>query len=205
MQFIYNYNVSFNTGINYFFIEIFAVVFILISGVSSYLSKNNTKKGFGLILIALGLTLITYLYDKNYTIKFGILHLLGACKLTTNWFLKLNRYIVLSIGLFFLSANYIISQIDLPNNYLFPIGLINSRFSSLDYYPLIPWSGIFLLGIFIGSLLYKDKKTIFKFIPNKNLWFVSKLGKYSLWVYLLHQPIILCFLYLYILLPTKIL
>jgi uncharacterized membrane protein len=61
-----------------------------------------------------------------------------------------------------------------------------------DYFPVMPNLGWFIAGIFIGRTLYNKQKTLF---PKVNTHFIlirvfSFIGRHSLIIYLLHQPLI---------------
>ena len=53
----------------------FASLFIFLSGIACNLSRSNVERGVKLGIVALGITLATYLYDPNYIITFGVLHM----------------------------------------------------------------------------------------------------------------------------------
>ena len=64
----------------------FAALFIVISGISSRLSHNNTKRGVRLLCVALALTVVTavimpMMHFEGAEIYFGILHLLSLSML----------------------------------------------------------------------------------------------------------------------------
>jgi uncharacterized membrane protein len=64
----------------------------------------------------------------------------------------------------------------------------------VDYYPLLPWGGAALLGVACGRLNYPDGRRRLSLpdlsaaAPVRALRF---LGRHSLLIYLLHQPILL--------------
>lgn len=64
---------------------------------------------------------------------------------------------------------------------------------TVDYFPLFPWFGVVLFGVGLGAILYKDGKRQFKF-PDLSRYLpvrvVSAIGRRSLLVYLVHQPIL---------------
>ena len=65
--------------------------------------------------------------------------------------------------------------------------------SSFIYFPILPWFGVTLLGVGAGNILYKNGIRQFKFPDISHLLpvkVVSLLGKNSLIIYLLHQPIL---------------
>jgi uncharacterized membrane protein len=80
---------------------------------------------------------------------------------------------------------------------LFNIGLVSSKWpfnlislslphSPNDYVAIFPWIGVVLFGIAIGHVLKSGFDPVAKWnIPNK----LTLLGRHSLVVYILHQPI----------------
>jgi uncharacterized membrane protein len=87
-------------------------------------------------------------------------------------------------------------------NWLFWAGLRPSGFHSYDYFPILPWFGVLLIGIFLGNLFYPDYKRaqllsgipdISGLLPVKTLCYM---GRRSLLIYLLHQPALLLLIYI---------
>jgi len=74
---------------------------------------------------------------------------------------------------------------------------------TVDYFPIFPWFGLCLVGIATGHWLYKENKRRFS-IPDlskyKPVSAFSWLGKHSLVIYLVHQPIIAGVLFLFVIL-----
>ncbi len=73
-----------------------------------------------------------------------------------------------------------------------PLGLPWKGFISSDYFPLLPNLGYFLLGAFLGRTLYKNKESLLPNVSTDNpvIRFLLLCGKHSLWIYLLHQPVL---------------
>ena len=94
---MYNINVSYLSGVNYYIGKISAILFMLLSGISSSLSRNNMKRGLRVLAFALVITAVTYLYDPKLTIVFGILHFLGI-HLLYPLLSKMNKYLLIIIG-----------------------------------------------------------------------------------------------------------
>ena len=69
------------------------------------------------------------------------------------------------------------------------LGMPGMSFYSTDYFSLIPWFFLFVTGYFLYSVSEKYNWLSGKFLQKK-IPVVDYLGKHSLWVYLLHQPII---------------
>ena len=78
----------------------FAGGFIVISGMACNLSKSNLERGVKLGLIALGVTLVTYLFKPEYIIVFGILHMLASCMILYGLIEKYLSVIPIWVGIF---------------------------------------------------------------------------------------------------------
>lgn len=189
---IYNYPVNYSAGVIYYIGKASVILFMLIAGISCTFSRSNVKRGLKIFLIAMIITLVTHLYSPSLGIKFGVLHFFGISMLLYPLFDKLNKYWLITVGILIIAAGSFMSGVTVQSEFLFPIGLISSNFSSSDYYPLFPWLGVFLFGIALGKILYKERKSIFHFSIKGNP--ISFLGKHSLLVYVIHQPIIILIL-----------
>lgn len=190
----YSVPVNYYSGINYYIGKASAILFMILSGISSSLSRSNVKRGLKILGIALVITAVSHIYDPDFGIKFGILHFLGTSMLLYPLFSRLNKYFLILIGTGIIVLGKFISNIPVSNDYLFPLGLYSPTFVSSDYYPLIPWLGVFLYGIALGKILYSGKKSILpaEFRDNP----VNIIGRHTLTIYLIHQPVILAILWL---------
>lgn len=193
----------------------FWAAFILTSGICSRLSRNAVKRGFIVFAAGLIVTLVTAVIMPEIGIEgaeiyFGILSCLGCCMIITGVFMplinKCNEKIGMLISAFLFFATYSISAkkllfglIRLPEsfyqyNFLFPLGFYGKTFESADYFPLLPWLFLFLVGVFIGKYA-KDGA-----FPKKSYASHSKIlqlaGKNSLWIYLAHQPVLYLIMYI---------
>jgi uncharacterized membrane protein len=145
--------------------------------------------GFGLIITA-----VTYFTVRDQYVRFGILHLLGASIVLATPFLRLPPLVSVAWGLaLILLGSYLNTRfVDFP--WLTWLGVPQSGLVMADYYPLLPWFGIALLGIAAGKLFYPEGRRGFvlpdlsAIVPVRALRF---LGRHSLTIYLIHQPIIL--------------
>jgi uncharacterized membrane protein len=81
---------------------------------------------------------------------------------------------------------------------LLPFGIHSAAFWSVDYTPLFPWFGVVLAGMGIGEFLYGEGVRHFPAprFPEFLVRPLSFLGRHSLVIYLVHQPVILLVLYL---------
>jgi uncharacterized membrane protein len=188
----FGYHTRYFSGPNFYIGKISAILFILVSGVSCSFSRNNVKRGVKVFGIAMVITVVTYFFDPQYCVKFGILHFLGIAMILYPLVRKLNKYAVILLGTLFIICGYIFSNISINHNYLFPLGIISESFTSGDYYPLIPWLGVFLYGSALGRILYPSRRSIFK--GNLKETVVNKAGKHTLFIYVVHQPLIMLIL-----------
>lgn len=76
------------------------------------------------------------------------------------------------------------------------LGFTEMSFYSTDYFALIPWFFLFLAGYFLHKLFVKKEwMDMLAKVPSLGRWW-RPLGKYSLLIYILHQPVIYGILYL---------
>ena len=204
----YAYGLDYFRGFWYLEGKLSAILFMLICGVSSTLGRHNFLHGCKVFMWAMLLTAVTYIYNENCYILFGILHFLGISLLSANFMRRLPITWLLLISSTTIIIGLLFSTRFVTTPYLFPLGLMNSTFISMDYYPLFPWYGVFLFGIIGGKMLYGHKKRLglrqVSYIQPKfqtsltPLHFrknITWLGQHSLVIYLIHQPILLALLY----------
>jgi uncharacterized membrane protein len=173
---------------------IFAGLFILLSGVSSRFSKSNVKRGLKVLAAAIAISIITYFMDM--TIYFGILHFLGVCMVLYGLCEKAVSKIpdifapIIFIVLLVTSAVVInlINESSIVITWLWPLGITYPGFSSSDYFPLLPWVFVFLLGTWLGDKIKAGwLPEIFYTIKPK---FFPVVGRKAFIVYLVHQPVL---------------
>lgn len=179
-----------------------AGTFILLSGMAvtiSY-SRNKSKRrrimrGLKIFCWGLIITAITWLFLPSGAIVFGILHLIGLSVILSIFFVGFKK-LNLILGIVAIVIGFYLERFTFDFPWLLWLGLMPPSFSTLDYFPLLPWFGVFLIGMFFGNRFYKNGKRIFKIAKEpastKPLNF---LGRHSLLIYLLHQPILIAALY----------
>lgn len=176
----------------------FAGVFVVLSGVSCSLSRNNARRAFKLIVVALVITAATYLYSPALTIHFGILHCLGVSILLYGLTLERASWAASAAAGAVVIALSLVLPLALRGtpigfDWLLPFGITSPTYQSYDYFPLLPWFGIFLLGAALGKTVYARRRSL---IPARlPQTFISWAGRHSLIIYIVHQPILLGILY----------
>lgn len=130
------------------------------------------------------ISVVTYVLFPRNMVVFGILHFIGLSLVLMIPFLYLkNNYVLAMLGIIFGGAGLIVSSLETTNFGLLIFGVVPKTFESLDYFPLFPWFGLVLIGIVLGRVV--AKKSVLSTDS-----FLSKLGRNSLLIYLIHQPIL---------------
>ena len=187
-------------------------IFLLLVGVSLTLSYSRIekillkkeihlkfiKRGLKIFSLGLFITLVSWLYLGEGFIIFGVLHCIGISIILAIPFLKY-RYMNLLIGIILISIGIILKNFTFDFNYLLFLGFVPNQFYTVDYFPLLPWFGVVLVGIFLGNFLYVNNKRQFRLINLDKFRFVRLfgfLGRHSLIIYFVHQPVMLALIHL---------
>lgn len=179
------------------FPRLIASVFIVLSGVSLTLSYNKAKKGFekrifrrGVKIFSFGLaiTAITYLFLPKGAIFFGILHFMGISSIIATRFVKMRGKALLAGFVALLAGGYL-QTVEVEFPWLLWLGLTPEDFYTFDYFPIFPWFGFMMLGIYAGNKFYSGGRRQFR-IKERPPGLLEFLGRNSLAVYLLHQPVL---------------
>ena len=174
------------------------MLFVLLSGICVTLGSRSIYRGIIVFLCGMLCTAVTagmYLLDmaESYImIRFGVLHCLGLCMILWAIFQKLPTWALGVIGAVHIALGFWFQNVYVTTEWLFPLGLVTTSFSSSDYFPMLPNLGYFLLGSVLGRTLYRNKQSL---LPTVNanspiLRFLIFCGRQSLLIYLLHQPIL---------------
>ncbi len=200
---VYDLNYMFGVRTNFFWGyddiigDFSAITFMILCGISANFSKSNLKRGLIVFASALLLTSGTALADgllkTRLIIVFGILHFLGLAMIISHFVKRLPIWVTASIAVtsWFIGQFFITVRLD--TNIFCMFGLYSRNFYSSDYYPLFPYLAFVFLGIIIGKLIYKEKKSIFPFEIGSNP--ISFFGKHSFILYFIHQPIVFAVLF----------
>ena len=193
---------------------IFWAIFIVTSGMCTRLSRNPIKRGAivfgaGLVVTLVTAVIMPLMGITGAEIYFGILSCLGLSMILVGLLMPLIEKANIKVGLivsavlFFVTysvndGSLLFGLIDLPDvlystNYLAPLGFYSSTFYSADYFSLMPWFFMFLFGAFLGKFAKEEKLP--EFFYKKRVKFFRFIGKNSLWVYLLHQPVLYGIIY----------
>lgn len=191
-----------------FFAPFIGFLFIAGSGFSiragRILSRaSNFGKRFAfLFLIALLISLATYIYDASCFIKFGIIHFFAVSALLIAFFPESKKKaFILSLPLILLGIYFELKDVYVSSMLLFPFGLPYRGFCSYDYYPLLPWLGFYMLSFAFGDKFFKIAEKLESKKSEKSgkaLNAIIFAGKNSLAIYLLHQPVLFALFLLFL-------
>ena len=178
-----------------FFKNNYGAVFFLISGISVTLGSHPVKRGAQVFLcgfLCTGVTLGMYLLGfagKGIIIYMGVLQCLGLCMMLWPLFRRCPDRALTALGLAMMIAGWYLRTQAFPFWLLTPLGFAPYGFTSSDYFPLLPNLGYFLLGAVAGKRAYAGRKSLF---PRETppLGLFRWLGRHSLVIYLLHQPVL---------------
>ncbi len=182
--------------------------FILLSGFCWSLGKRHLRRGLLVFGGGLLVTLVTLIVMPENRVVFGVLTLTGSCMLLMILLNKGLQKVPAVVGLaasflvFLLTRNvnegYLgfegLNLLKLPGEWYRGyvsayFGFPPASFFSTDYFSLIPWLFLFVSGYFLYRI-FEKKGLLEKTVFGINIPPFSFLGRYSLLIYLLHQPVL---------------
>ena len=181
-----------------------AGLFLFIVGVSLSISAAHARRtlsgqefilkymlrGSGIFLLGIGITIVTWVLLPGLFIRFGILHLIGFAVAVSPLYTRYSWQNLIA-GSLILLLGPVVAAIR-GNDWLVWLGIHPPAFYSIDYTPVFPWLGVVLLGVFFGGILYPggmQRRQLV--IPDRVNGVIGYLGRHSLAIYLIHQPVIL--------------
>jgi uncharacterized membrane protein len=201
------YRTDVSTGVWRVYGRASAVLFLVLAGVSlavghartasrssarprwrAYLARGLKLIGWGIVI-----SLVSWAYTGRPVILFGILHLIGAATILAYPFLSLRPALDAAAGAILIVAGAILNPLPVAHAWLVWLGLRPPSLYQLDYFPVLPWFGVVLLGVAAGKVLYPRGARHFAMpewgrclCVRQAVW----LGQRSLVIYLVHQPVL---------------
>lgn len=202
------YAINLHFGFWWFFARVTASIFILLVGICLTISYSRAKvskslgemrikylaRGLKVFSWGMMITLVTWLYLRDGFIVFGILHFIGLSIILAYPFLRF-RYLNLLVGILLILTGTYLAGISVDFPWLSWLAF-SPAFYTIDYFPLLPWFGLVLVGMFLGNSLYSPERRFHLELnfPGKKL--LCLMGRHSLLIYLLHQPMLIGLLHL---------
>lgn len=208
LVYLFNVNIEwYRSTAGFLWQQSICCVFILLSGFCWSLGRKKAKRGCIVFLAGLGITIVTSVFMPQQRVIFGVLTLLGSSMLLLIPLEKpLSKVppfagLLVSFLIFCLirtiSSGYLgvtgLWTYRLPdslyrNMATAYLGFPNASFYSADYFPLLPWFFLFLTGYFLFRIA--DKKDWLHFFSPSVARPLEYIGRHSLPIYILHQPLL---------------
>jgi uncharacterized membrane protein len=139
---------------------------------------------------ALVVTAASYAAFPRTFISFGILHCIAVVSVLA-WPFTRHAYAALVAGMAIIAIGLQVQLAAFDAPWLNWIGLMTHKPATEDYVPIFPWLGVVLIGVGAGSWLadhgFKPLQPMARTAPDWLTW----LGRHSLLVYMVHQPVLL--------------
>ena len=182
--------------------------FILLSGFCIPFSRKPLRRG--LLVFACGalVTAVTCFVVPDSRVIFGVLTLIGSCMIFLGildpFFSQLGGLEILAVNaiLFILTrcigegwlGIWQLKLIQLPerlyaNYFTTYLGFPFKGFWSTDYFPIFPWIFLYVSGYALHHVL-RDRGLMKKEIWRVKIPLLDALGRSSLAIYMLHQPVL---------------
>ena len=188
----YGADVSYTGGVWYYTGRLSAILFLLTSGLSATLGSHSLRRGLTVLTAGLLVIAVTYWFSPASFVIFGILQLIGTSMLTYPLLRRLPPPLLALLAIAVWLAGVSLQGVTAASLYLLPFGVTPPFFSSLDYYPLLPWYGFFVAGVLLGKVCYPARQPLLAHLPDRRLLTgLEWLGRHSLLIYLIHQPVLL--------------
>lgn len=212
MVFLFGENWSWYTSdFGYVWQQSICWTFILLSGFCWSLGRRKLRRGIIVLCAGALITFVTMVAMPSQVVQFGVLTLLGSCMLLMIPLEYLLKRVPPEIGGFCSFILFILFR-GINDGYLgfegivlwqFPkewyanlfttyLGFMESSFYSSDYFSLFPWVYLFITGYFVYRIMMSRNLTK---ILQKKAYGLEWVGRHSLIIYLLHQPILYAVLF----------
>ena len=175
--------------------------FLAIAGISAVLAQRRPMptvrwlRHIGIIAIAAALvSAASALVFPESFIWFGVLHAIALSLLVARPFFG-RPVLAAVVGLAVIAAGCTFADPAFDNQWLGWIGFMTHKPVTEDYVPLFPWTGVLLLGVAASHWLVRTRFALL--VPlARTPWLLRWLGRHSLAVYLVHQPVMIAALWL---------
>lgn len=181
--------------------------FIFLAGLCQPMGRRKLPRALLVFVCGMIISLVTVIGMPQSQVVFGVLTLIGTCTLLM---IPLERFLIKCppvIGMIVTMVLFILTRsvntgylgfgqwqlCKLPENWYCSwgstfLGFPMKGFYSTDYFSLIPWMFLFLAGFYTYHLL--QKRQLLAHLEKSRVKGLEWLGKHSLPIYMLHQPIL---------------
>lgn len=177
-----------------------AATFLFLVGVNLVLANRNgvragpyARRLAVILAAALLVSLGTWWLDARTFVFFGILHQIFVASILALPFLRAPAWATLAAAAVFLAGPHLFASPVFDAWPLYWLGLSTAPPPTVDYVPLFPWFGVVLLGLAAGrGILARPGLAVWRWKaagpPARAL---AAAGRWSLPIYLIHQPLLI--------------
>ena len=206
----------FGSGLAYTWQQSICWSFLLLSGFCWHFGKTKWKRGLQVFGAGIAVSLVTVFLMPEGQIIFGVLTLIGSSMLLLIPLDKVLRHVPPVLGFVLSFIAFVITRnvnggylgfeswnwMALPENLYANygttyLGFMHQGFYSADYFSLVPWLFLYVAGYFLYGIIRKQNWLSVLDVKDC-LWtaWLEWMGRHSLIIYMLHQPVIYGVLYL---------
>ena len=197
---------------------VFVTMFVLTSGISCSFSRSNGKRALKMMSFAILFSAATYaisaIIKEDLTIYFNVIHVVALSvtlyagiewiwsRCSKNWQKNIFGVIMFAVTMTALILGSCANRMGVHwTNLLFGESewrnaVIKKFRYGGDYLEFLPDFGWFLVGVFLGKFIYKERKTVLPSVDARYVSPVTFCGRHSLWVYFISQIVMFSFVYL---------
>jgi uncharacterized membrane protein len=193
-----------------FFARTVASSFLVLVGVGLVLAGRGgiiwPRYWRRVVFVAIGAALVsvaTWFFDPETFVYFGILHEIAVASVLALPFLAAPWWVaavaaVVIVALPWFATSSIFAAPVFASPWLLWLGLSPDVRATLDYVPLLPWFGAVLAGIVVGRLVLRCSAPLTSWhLDWQPASWLRLAGRWSLVIYLVHQPLIFGAVHLY--------
>lgn len=171
-------------------------VFLLLAGWMTSLSHSNLRRGAVYAAAAAAVWVATSIASVDTAVTFGILFCMAASTLLYDAARPVLDRVPPAAGLAVFLIAFVLTlgvpQARYAFGWLAWLGFPGPGFSSGDYYPMTPYTFLYLAGAMAARLFGQLRASVYPSWMKRDLVPpLTVLGKHSLVVYLLHQPLLI--------------
>lgn len=175
--------------------------FLLLAGISLVLAQRDERgrnRFWRHVARVAGAALLvsaaSYVVFPQRYIWFGVLHAI-AISLVLVRPLSTRPALALALGLALLVAGNTWTSARFDNRMWGWVGFMTAKPATEDYVPLLPWTGVILLGMALAHRLQRHAFRVLRPFAHGPAW-LGVMGRHSLAIYLIHQPLLFGALFL---------
>jgi uncharacterized membrane protein len=170
--------------------------FLVLVGVSLALAaragvawRHHLARVARIAACALAVSAASYAMFPQSFIYFGVLHAIAVVSLAA-WPLRARP-----VAATFAGVAIVVAGLAFASPWFDPrgwswIGFVANKPRTEDFVPLFPWAGVVLVGIGLGHALARRSFAALQPLARAPAW-LALLGRHSLLVYMVHQPVLL--------------